>query len=158
MVKLNGKFGGLNFGGIILAACNIGWKIGHQNWVNKNVAFKKYSGIWWRVIHLTESRWPNEYDQNWWTWPKSWQGQTLTWWSWPKIELNITTMTNVKGWICPKIRKRINIATTTNSNQVNLTENQTLVKSCFGINKLLWERLSKRGKSHKGTGWIIPSK
>ena len=28
-----------------------------------------------RVIHLTESRWPNEYDQNRWTWPKNWQ-----WW------------------------------------------------------------------------------
>ena len=30
-----------------------------------------------RVIHLTESRWPNEYDRNRWTWPKNWQQQTL---------------------------------------------------------------------------------
>ena len=31
-----------------------------------------------RAIHLTKSRWPNEYDQNCWTWPKNWQQQTLT--------------------------------------------------------------------------------
>ena len=31
-----------------------------------------------RVIHLTESRWRNEYDQNWWTWPKNCQLRTLT--------------------------------------------------------------------------------
>ena len=37
-----------------------------------------------RVFYLTESRWPNEYDRNWWTWPKNWKLQTLTWWIWPK--------------------------------------------------------------------------
>ena len=31
-----------------------------------------------RVIHLTKSRWPNEYDRNLWTWPKNWQQHTLT--------------------------------------------------------------------------------
>ena len=31
-----------------------------------------------RVIHLTESRWLNEFDRNWWTWPKNWQRWRLT--------------------------------------------------------------------------------
>ena len=31
-----------------------------------------------RVIHLTESRWPNDYDRNRWIWLNSWQRQTLT--------------------------------------------------------------------------------
>ena len=35
----------------------------------------------------TELRWPNEYDQNLWIWPKSSHRRTLTWWTWSK---NIT--------------------------------------------------------------------
>ena len=37
-----------------------------------------------RETYMTESRWPNEYYQNLWTWPKNSQRQTLTWWTWPK--------------------------------------------------------------------------
>ena len=42
--------------------------------------------------HLTKSRWPNEYDRNRWTWPKSWQWRTLT-----ENVINITTTTNMMG-------------------------------------------------------------
>ena len=43
-----------------------------------NFYFHLNFSVFMRVIHLTESRWPNEYDRNQWTWRKNWQGRTLT--------------------------------------------------------------------------------
>ena len=37
-----------------------------------------------RNFHLTDSRWPNEYDLSLWTWPKNSQRGMLTWWKWLK--------------------------------------------------------------------------
>ena len=34
---------------------------------------------------MTDSRWPNEYDQKIYTWPKRSHQQTLTIWTWPKM-------------------------------------------------------------------------
>ena len=40
-----------------------------------------------RNTHLTDSRWPNEYDRKICTWPKRSHQQTLTIGTWPKIEV-----------------------------------------------------------------------
>ena len=65
-------------------------------------------------VNMTDSRWPNEYEQKIWTWPKTDNNEKFTWWTWLKFKINIATTTNMSGWIRQKIENTINIATTTN--------------------------------------------
>ena len=65
----------------------------------KNMHNKQYGEYFERLVYLTETRWPNEYDQNWWIWPKNAHRQTLTF----KLDRNFTTTTNNNVWIWPKI-------------------------------------------------------
>ena len=53
-----------------------------------------------RNVYMTDSRWLNEYDQNFWRWPIKSHQQTLTL-TWNLI--NITTTTNIIVWIWPKL-------------------------------------------------------
>ena len=47
--------------------------------------------LFFRVLHLTESRWPNEYDRIMTT-------TNITYWIWPKL-----TTTNIIYWMWPKL-------------------------------------------------------
>ena len=54
-----------------------------------------------RNNHLTHSRWPNEYDQKIWTWPKNSRRKTLS----LEYDRKCTTTKNSNEWIWPKFKK-----------------------------------------------------
>ena len=55
-----------------------------------------------RNVHMTNSRWPNEYDRKFWTWPKNLHWWMLTLEHDQKI-INIMITTNLNLWIWAKI-------------------------------------------------------
>ena len=53
---------------------------------------------------MTKWIWPNEYDQNIWTWPKNDNNEPkLVEHDWKLKKL--ATMTNMNGWIGPKLKE-----------------------------------------------------
>ena len=66
---------------------------------NQDMHNKQYGEYFERLVYLTETRWPNEYDQNRWIWSKNTHRRTLTF----ELDRNFTTMTNINVWIWPKI-------------------------------------------------------
>ena len=76
--------------------------LGTQNVLFLAILKYFFWGIYLRNVNMTDSRWPNEYDQKFWTWPKNSLQRTL---ALEHDDLNIVEIFNNCPHICMLIAK-----------------------------------------------------